>query len=109
MSAMQLVLLLVGLAGGLWWAGSGVLSARPYVGGMPLPFWLLLGGLGLSLGLVALCRLLVGRAAARRAAAVEKALGRTVQTATDELVIAPLAAELDAYRVVTDALRAAQA
>ncbi|MGY2874160.1 GTP-binding protein EngB required for normal cell division [Marmoricola sp. URHA0025 HA25] len=112
--AVQWLLLLAALAGGLWLAALAVTSylkldepATPDVGGVPVPTALLLGGIGLGLLLAVLCRVLVGRSARRRARKAEHRLRAAVDEVTDDLVVAPLVAEIAAYQVTTDGLAAA--
>ena len=70
-----------------------------------------LGGVLFALGvlLAVLCRMLVERNARARAQRAEQRLLAAVDQVADELVLAPLAAELDAYRATTEGLRAALA
>ena len=110
----QWLLLLAALAGALWLGALAVTSylkldepSTPDAGGIPVPTALLLGGIGLGILLAVLCRVLVGRSARRRARRAERRLLEAVDGVTDELVIAPLVAEIEAYRVTTDGLRAA--
>jgi len=112
----QWLLFLAALAGGVWLGALAVTSylkldepATPDVSGLPVPTVLLLGGIGLGLLLAVLCRLLVGRSARKRARRAERRLRDAVDEVTDDLVIAPLSAELEAYRVTTEGLRVAAA
>ena len=61
----------------------------------------------IGLLLAVLCRVLVGRSARARARRADHRLRAAVDQVTDELVIVPLQAEIDAYRVTTDGLRVA--
>lgn len=110
----QWLLLLAALAGALWLGVLAVTSylrldepSTPDAGGIPVPTALLLGGIGLGILLAVLCRVLVGRSARRRARRAERRLLEAVDGVTDELVIAPLVAEIEAYQATTDGLRAA--
>jgi hypothetical protein len=70
----------------------------PEVRDIPIPTWLLVGG---ALGglVVALLARIVNRAGAgRRSRAAARSLGRRVEEVGQEVVIAPVEAELDAYR-----------
>jgi hypothetical protein len=112
--AVQWVLLLAAVGGALWLGALAVLSylkisepATPELAALPLPTVLLVGGVGLGILLALLSRALVGRTARRRARTAERRLRAAVDEVADELVLAPLAAEVDAYRTVTEGLRAA--
>jgi GTP-binding protein EngB required for normal cell division len=114
--AVQWLLLLAAVAGGLWLGALAVMSylkvsepTTPEVLQVPVPTALLLGGVGLGLLLAVLCRVLVGRSARARARRADHRLRAAVDQVTDELVIVPLQAEIDAYRVTTEGLRAAAA
>jgi GTP-binding protein EngB required for normal cell division len=112
--AVQWLLLLAAVAGALW---LGVLAAMSYlklsepstpdVLGLPVPTVLLVGGVLLGVLLAVLCRVLVGRSARARARRADHRLRAAVDEVADELVVAPLEAEIDAYRVTTEGLRAA--
>jgi GTP-binding protein EngB required for normal cell division len=110
----QWLLLLAAFTGGLWLAGLAVVSylklsepATPELGDVPVPTLLLVGGVALGILLAVLCRLLVGRSARKRARRADRRLRAAVDEVADELVVAPLEVELDAYRVTTDGLRIA--
>ena len=111
---LQWLLLLAGV-GGLAWLGvlaaMGFLQlpepATPDVGGLPVPTVLLVGGVVLGLVLAGLCRLLVGWSARSRARSVDRRLRAAIGDVADRLVVAPIDAELDAYRTVRDGLAAA--
>jgi hypothetical protein len=111
---LQWVLLLAAVVGGLWLAALAVLSylrldapATPETGAVPVPTLLLVGGVVLGVLLALLCRLLVARSARRRAARADRRLRGAVDEVTDELVVQPLVAELEAYRRTTEGLRVA--
>jgi hypothetical protein len=111
----QWILLLAAVAGGLWLAGLAVMSylkldepVTPEVRDVPVPTMLLVGGVAIGVVLAVLCRILVGRSARNRAQRADRRLRQAVDEVADELVIAPLVAELDAYRAATDGLRAAR-
>ena len=110
----QWLLLLGAVTGAVWLGALAVLSylrlsepATPDVGALPLPTLLLVGGVALGLLLATTCRLRVRRTARKRAGRAERRLRAAVDEVTDELVVAPVVAELDAYRTTTEGLRAA--
>ena len=81
--------------------------ATPEVSSLPVPTLLLLGGVVVGIALAVLCRVLVGRSARRRARRAERRLRAAVDEVADELVVAPIEVELDAYRVTTEGLQVA--
>jgi hypothetical protein len=106
---LQALLATAALAGGLWLAGLYVLTIlrlpeppTPYVGELPLPTVLLLGGLLAGLLVALLARLPARIGARRRRVAVESRLRTAVTEVADELVLAPVVAELSAYRELRD-------
>jgi GTP-binding protein EngB required for normal cell division len=110
----QWVLLLAALTGAVWLGALAVTSylklpepATPEVSNIPVPTGLLVGGVALGIVLAVLCRILVGRSARKRARRADHRLRAAVDEVTDELVIAPLRAELDAYQRTVDGLRVA--
>jgi hypothetical protein len=112
---LQTLLALLTLAGALWLlalAGLGYLQLgdaipTPDVEGIPLPT-LLLGGCALAgLVLAFIAGLAIGAGARRRARVAEKALTARVRAVGEELVIAPVEAELAARRQLREALAAA--
>jgi hypothetical protein len=82
----------------------GDLVPTPEVEGVPLPTLLLLGGAAAGLLLALLARLLNGLSARRRQRRARAALRRGVAAVADELVVAPVQAELDARTRLQDAL-----
>jgi hypothetical protein len=109
---LQWALILGALAGGVWTlaaiASGGLASdGIPQVAGVALPLALLLGGVGLGVLLALLCRLLVGATARSRAALADKRLREAVHEVSAELVVAPIEAELDAFRTVRNGLATA--
>lgn len=111
---LQWILLLAAVVGGGWLAALAVMSylklsepTTPEAGGIPVPTLLLLGGVALGILLAVLCRVLVGRSARKRAQRAGRRLRDAVDEVADELVVAPLVTELDAYRVTTEGLRVA--
>jgi hypothetical protein len=76
----------------------------PEVRDVPLPTALLLGGTVAGIVLALVARLINGFGARRRARAVQRELARQVDAVGDELVVAPVEAELDAHRRLAEAL-----
>ncbi|HEX7716868.1 MAG TPA: ABC transporter, partial [Marmoricola sp.] len=114
--AVQWLLVLAALAGAVWLGALAVTSylklsepPTPEVGGIPVPTALLIGGVALGLLLALLCRVLVGRSARKRARRADRRLRAAVDEVTDELVVTPLRAELDAHQRTVDGLRVAGA
>jgi GTP-binding protein EngB required for normal cell division len=110
----QWLLLAAAVVGGLWLAALAALSylqldapATPDAGTVPVPTLLLVGGVVFGVVLALLCRILVARSARRRAMRADRRLRGAVDEVADELVVAPLVAELDAYRRTTEGLRVA--
>ncbi len=109
---LQALLLLAASVGGVWTvvaALGGGLGDTPRVAGVALPPVLLVAGLVLGLLLALGSRALVRRAAARRSAAADARLRAAVHDVAHELVVAPVAAELDAYATVRRSLEPALA
>ncbi|MCW2784967.1 MAG: transporter [Marmoricola sp.] len=108
----QWLLLLATIAGGAWTIAHAVSTSTklswPQEGGVPLAVLLLAGGAALGLLLSLSCRLLVAKSAKRRASAADASLRRAVTAVTDELVVDPVNAELEAYRRTTEALGTAR-
>ncbi|MGN6780332.1 MAG: GTPase [Marmoricola sp.] len=114
--AVQWVLLLAAVVGAAWLgvlAVSGYLRApqpaTPTWMSLPVPTWLLVGGVVLGLLLAVLSRGLVTLGARARAARAERRLRSAVDDVVGELVVEPIEAELAAYRRARDGLRRAQA
>ena len=109
--ALQWILLVAALAGTVW---SGILLADPWFGvvrphtpdvaGVPVPVVLLLAGVLLGLVLALLCRFLVSATARSRARTADRRLRSAIASVADELVVAPVRAELAAYDTVRDGL-----
>jgi GTP-binding protein EngB required for normal cell division len=108
---LQWLLLLAALTGLVW---LGVLSfdryltdsnpSTPEVGGLLVPTVLLLGGVVLGLLLALFCRLLVAGTARSRARSADRRLREAISGVADELVVAPVRSELDAYDTVREGL-----
>jgi len=110
----QWLLLLAALTGAVWLGALAATSylklsepSTPEVSGIPVPTMLLVGGVAVGLFLAVLCRVLVGRSARKRAHRADRRLRDAVDEVTDELVVAPMVAVLEAYQVTTDGLRVA--
>ncbi len=80
----------------------------PEVGGLPLPTFLFIGGLGLGILLALACRLLVASTARAKARTADKKLRRAISDVADELVVRPVQAELEAYERVRAGVVAAR-
>jgi hypothetical protein len=114
--ALQLALAAVALAGLLWLAalaGLGYLQLddvvpTPDLAGIPAPTALLGGGLLAGVLVAFLARLANGFGARRRARRARRALDERVGAVADELVIAPLEAELAAHGRLRRALASAR-
>lgn len=111
---LQWILIIAAVVGGLWLAllafGSYARLPEPptpEVGGFPLPTLLLLGGVGLGILLALVCRVLVALTARSRARAADKRLRAAISEVSQELVVEPISAELEAYTQVRDGLEAA--
>ena len=112
---LQLLLAATALAGALWLAvlaGLGYLQLddavpTPDIAGIPAPTALLLGGLLAGVVVALIARLLNGAGARRRARRARRALDERVGAVADELVLAPLEAELAVHRELREALAAA--
>ncbi len=108
---LQWLLLLAALAGAVW---LGVLAtdrylgvsepSTPDIGGFPVPTVMLLGGVVLGIVLSLLCRLLVSATARSRARSADRRLRAAIAEVADELVVAPVRAELAAYNTVREGL-----
>lgn len=110
----QWVLLVAAVTGGLWLAALAVMSylklpepATPEWRDLPVPTLLLVGGVALGVLLAVLCRVLVSRSARRRARRADRRLRDAVNEVTDDLVVAPLVAEIEAYARTTAGLAVA--
>jgi hypothetical protein len=76
----------------------------PEVVGIAVPTLLLLGGVLLGLLVAGLGRLLVGAGAIARRHRAESRLRASIEQVADELMLAPVQAELDRHRRARDAL-----
>ena len=113
---LQRVLALGVLAGALWLLVLVLLGylrvddvvPLPEVFGVPVPTWLLLGGIGGGVVVAFLSRLVNGVGARRRSRAAGRALRTRVEAVAQQLVVDPVEAELDAYRRLCAAVRTAR-
>ena len=108
---LQWVLIACALVGGAWLLALGVVGwlqlpevPTPDVGVVPLPTLLLLAGVVLGILLALLCRALVGVSARRRADAADARLRASVHQVAGELVVTPVAAELQAHATLRESL-----
>jgi GTPase Era involved in 16S rRNA processing len=111
---LQWVLFFVAVAGGLWLAGLAAMGylqlpepTTPDYRGLPVPTLMLLGGVLAGVLVALLSRLLVSVGARRKARSADRRLRGAIGEVTDELVIEPIEAELDAYRRARDGLATA--
>jgi GTP-binding protein EngB required for normal cell division len=113
---LQWLLLVTAVVGAVW---LGVLATDRYLGvtepstpdvaGFPVPTVMLLGGIVLGIVLSLLCRLLVSATARSRARSADRRLRSAIGEVADELVVAPVRAELAAYDAVREGLARALA
>lgn len=107
---LQWVLVLGALAGLGWTVAavvSGGLSDTQKVAGVALPLVVLVGCVVLGILLALVCRVLVGATARGRADRADHRLRAAVSEVTQELVVAPIEAELASYGRVREGLAAA--
>ena len=110
---LQALLAATAVAGGLWLAGLYALTVLrlpepepPQVGIVPLPTVLLIGGLLAGVLLALLARGLAVIGARRRRARAEARLRESVADVAENLVLAPVRAELAAYASLRGAVAA---
>jgi len=104
---LQWILVLAAVVGGLWSLGlvlGGSFDAAPQVVGVPVPFLMLVGGVVLGIVLALVCRALVASTARKRADAVGSRLREAVEQVSRELVVEPVARELEANAAMSAAL-----
>jgi hypothetical protein len=112
---LQRLLAAVALAGALWlvllaglgWLQLGDVLPTPDLLGVPAPTLLLAGGLAAGLVLGLLARIVNRLGARRRAARARRVLEARIREVADELVVAPLEAELAAHDELAKALHVA--
>ncbi len=112
---LQWVLLVTALVGAIW---LGVLAGMSYLlfptpdppayRGFPFPTLMLVVGVAAGIVLALFSRVLISVGAGSRARKAEKRLRAGVAEVAEELVIAPVAAELSAYRQTWEGLRTAR-
>ncbi len=102
---LQWLALVAAVIGGGWLLALAVVGwlrlpeiGTPDWGPLPVPTALLLGGILLGILLAVASRIAAGVGGNRRADAVRKTLGEAVAAAADEIVVAPVDAEIDRYR-----------
>ncbi len=113
--ALQWVLFLTALAGGLW---LGVLAGTAYLQmptpgtpdyrGFPVPSLMLVLGVAAGISLALLSRALISVGSTSRARRADKRLRAGVAEVAQELVVEPVAGELAAYRTTWEGLRRAR-
>jgi len=104
------------LAGSLWLLVLAVLGylrvddvvPLPEAYGIPIPTWLFAGGALAGIVLAFLARLANGGGARRRARAAARSLRGRVEDVGNELVVAPMEAELDVQRRLCEAVTRAR-
>jgi GTP-binding protein EngB required for normal cell division len=112
---LQWVLLLTALAGALWLgvlAGTAYLQmpapSTPDYRGFPVPTLMLVLGVAAGIVLALLARVLISVGSKSRARKADKRLRAGVAEVAQELVVAPVSAELTAYRQTWEGLRKAR-
>ncbi|GAB2748828.1 GTPase [Nocardioides pakistanensis] len=111
---LQWALFLTALAGGLWLGGLAVMGylqmpepETPDYRGFPVPTLMLLGGALAGVLLAMLSRVFTAVAARRKARSADRRLRAAIGEVTEDLVIEPIEAEIEAYRRTLDGLEAA--
>jgi hypothetical protein len=111
---LQWLLILTALVGGVWLAGLAVLGylrmpapETPEYQGFPVPTLMLLGGVAVGILLALVCRVLTGVSARSKARSADRRLRAAIGEVTEELVVAPIEAEVEAYRATREGLVAA--
>jgi hypothetical protein len=102
---LQWLLILAAIGGGLWLVALAVMGylqlpqpETPRRQGWPVPTLMLLGGVVAGLVLALVCRLLVRLTARSRGRTAHRRLTEAIAAVAEELVVAPVEAELGAYR-----------
>jgi GTPase Era involved in 16S rRNA processing len=111
---LQWLLFLTALSGALWLTGLAVMGylqmpapPTPDYRGFPVPTLMLLGGILVGVVVAVLARLFSALGARRKARSADRRLRAAIGEVTDELVVEPIEAELDAYRRARDGLATA--
>ncbi|MGL5811168.1 MAG: ABC transporter, partial [Nocardioides sp.] len=112
--AMQWLLIVIALAGGVWLAALIVMNyldmpapVTPELVGIAWPIWLAFGGVLAGLGLAMFCRLLIASSSRKQASIADRRLRSAISEVSEELVIAPVKSELAAYDAVRGGLERA--
>ena len=111
-AVLQWLLLAIAAVGGVWIGLAGLAGwlriedvvPLPELSGVPIPTWLVLGGLLGGLVLTLLARLANRVGAARRRRAAERVLRPEIEAVAQELVLEPVERELDARAKLCRAL-----
>jgi GTP-binding protein EngB required for normal cell division len=113
--ALQWLLLLCALTGAVWLGVLAVLGylrvpqpSTPRALGLPLPTLMLVGGVAVGVLLALVARVLAGVAARARGRRARRRLRTALAELTDELVVAPVRAEIGAYAKALDGLARAR-
>ncbi len=111
---LQWLMFFVAVAGALWLAGLVVMGylqlpepTTPKYLGLPVPTLMLVGGALAGVLLALLSRLFTSVGARRRARSADRRLRAAIGEVTEELVVEPIEAELEAYRRARDGLATA--
>jgi hypothetical protein len=111
---LQWLLFVVAVAGGLWLGGLAVMGylqmpepETPDYLGFPVLTLMLLGGVLAGILVALLSRLFTVLGARRKARSADRRLRAAIGEVTEELVIEPIEAEIEAYRRVRDGLATA--
>jgi GTPase Era involved in 16S rRNA processing len=109
--ALQWLLIISAILGAGWLAALAGMAylqlpvpESPSYRGFPVPTILLVGGVVAGVLLALGCRVLVGLTARRRARSADRRLRAAIREVSDELVVAPVERELEAYAAVRDGL-----
>jgi GTP-binding protein EngB required for normal cell division len=105
--AMQWLLILTAIAGAGWLAALAGMAylqlpepETPAYRGVPVPTILLVGGVAAGVVLALVCRVLVALTARRRARSADRRLRAAIRSVSEELVVTPVRAEIEAYVAV---------
>lgn len=112
--ALQWLLILTALAGAAWLAALFAAAylrldeiPTPDLYGFPVPTLMLVGGVALGVVLAMVCRVLVGLTAKARARVADRRLRDAICEVSQDLVVAPIEAELASYSRVREGLQSA--
>ena len=111
---LQWLLFFAAVAGGLWLGGLAVMGylqmpapETPEYRGFPVPTLMLLGGVVAGVLVALLARLFSSLGARRKARSADRRLRAAISEVTEELVVEPIEAEIEAYTRVREGLAAA--